>query len=82
MRFDMRAPSRGAAPSSLYAAALAMCEWAEDRGCLAVVLCEHHGSEDGYLRAPLLLRVGDRGAHRTVALRAAPAGMGWVPRAG
>jgi alkanesulfonate monooxygenase SsuD/methylene tetrahydromethanopterin reductase-like flavin-dependent oxidoreductase (luciferase family) len=26
-----------------------MCAWAEHRGCLATVLCEHHGSEDGYL---------------------------------
>jgi alkanesulfonate monooxygenase SsuD/methylene tetrahydromethanopterin reductase-like flavin-dependent oxidoreductase (luciferase family) len=32
-----------------------MCAWAEDHGCVAAVLCEHHGSEDGYLPAPLML---------------------------
>lgn len=51
----MRAPVIGAPVGELYAAAVDMCEWAEDRGCLAAVLCEHHGSEDGYLPSPLLL---------------------------
>ena len=32
-----------------------MCAWAETRGCLAAVLCEHHGSPDGYLPTPLIL---------------------------
>jgi alkanesulfonate monooxygenase SsuD/methylene tetrahydromethanopterin reductase-like flavin-dependent oxidoreductase (luciferase family) len=32
-----------------------MCAWAEDHGGLAAVLCEHHGSEDGYLPSPLIL---------------------------
>src|SRR6185312_10755259 len=51
----MRAPSLGAPPAALYAAAPEMCAWAEDHGGLAAVLCEHHGSDDGYLPAPLLL---------------------------
>jgi len=55
LRFDMRAPSSGAPPAALYAAAPEMCAWAEDHGGLATVLCEHHGSEDGYLPSPLLL---------------------------
>jgi alkanesulfonate monooxygenase SsuD/methylene tetrahydromethanopterin reductase-like flavin-dependent oxidoreductase (luciferase family) len=55
MRFDMRAPASGAPPAALYAAAPEMCAWAEDHGGLAAVLCEHHGSEDGYLPAPLML---------------------------
>jgi alkanesulfonate monooxygenase SsuD/methylene tetrahydromethanopterin reductase-like flavin-dependent oxidoreductase (luciferase family) len=55
MRFDMRAPAFGAPGPDLYAAALDMCAWAEDNGCLAVVLCEHHASTDGYLPAPLML---------------------------
>lgn len=29
-----------------------MCAWAEDKGCIAAVLCEHHGTEDGYLPSP------------------------------
>ena len=55
IRFDMRAPSIGAPTTELYAAAVDMCAWAEQHGCLAAVLCEHHGSEDGYLPSPLIL---------------------------
>jgi alkanesulfonate monooxygenase SsuD/methylene tetrahydromethanopterin reductase-like flavin-dependent oxidoreductase (luciferase family) len=55
LRFDMRAPATGAAPAELYAAALDMCAWAENHGCLAAVICEHHGSQDGYLPTPLIL---------------------------
>ena len=55
LRFDMRAPSIGAPPTELYAAASEMSAWAETHGCLAVVLCEHHCADDGYLPSPLLL---------------------------
>jgi alkanesulfonate monooxygenase SsuD/methylene tetrahydromethanopterin reductase-like flavin-dependent oxidoreductase (luciferase family) len=55
MRFDMRAPATGAPTHTLYAAALDMAAFAESRGCLSVVVCEHHGSEDGYLPTPLVL---------------------------
>jgi alkanesulfonate monooxygenase SsuD/methylene tetrahydromethanopterin reductase-like flavin-dependent oxidoreductase (luciferase family) len=55
MRFDMRAPSTGAPADELYATALDMAAWAESRGCLSAVVCEHHASEDGYLPSPLLL---------------------------
>lgn len=55
VRFDMRAPAIGATPSELYAAAPDMCAWAEGHGCLGAVLCEHHGSDDGYLPAPIIL---------------------------
>jgi alkanesulfonate monooxygenase SsuD/methylene tetrahydromethanopterin reductase-like flavin-dependent oxidoreductase (luciferase family) len=54
MRFDLRSPDPRLAPD-LYRAALEMCEWAEGRGCLAAVVCEHHGSPDGYLPAPMLM---------------------------
>jgi alkanesulfonate monooxygenase SsuD/methylene tetrahydromethanopterin reductase-like flavin-dependent oxidoreductase (luciferase family) len=55
IRFDMRAPAFGAPTTDLYATAIDMCAWAEQHDCLAVVLCEHHGSEDGYLPVPLIL---------------------------
>ena len=55
LRFDMRAPSIGAPPSDLYAAASEMSAWAETRVCVAAVLCEHHCADDGYLPSPLLL---------------------------
>lgn len=55
LRFDMRAPEIGAPAVELYSAATEMCAWAEDNGALAAVLCEHHGSDDGYLPSPLIL---------------------------
>jgi alkanesulfonate monooxygenase SsuD/methylene tetrahydromethanopterin reductase-like flavin-dependent oxidoreductase (luciferase family) len=55
LRFDMRAPSIGAPETDLYAAACQMAAWAETRGCVAAVLCEHHCADDGYLPSPLLL---------------------------
>jgi alkanesulfonate monooxygenase SsuD/methylene tetrahydromethanopterin reductase-like flavin-dependent oxidoreductase (luciferase family) len=55
LRFDMRAPSTGAPAPELYRAVLEMCAWAETRGALAAVLCEHHKSPDGYLPAPVPL---------------------------
>ena len=55
LRFDMRAPEIGAPTVQLYSAATEMCAWAENHGALAAILCEHHGSEDGYLPSPLIL---------------------------
>jgi alkanesulfonate monooxygenase SsuD/methylene tetrahydromethanopterin reductase-like flavin-dependent oxidoreductase (luciferase family) len=55
MRFDMRAPATGAPRGDLYGAALEMAAWAESRGCVGAVLCEHHASEDGYLPSPMTL---------------------------
>lgn len=55
MRFDLRAPHFGAPASELYAATLDMSAWAEEHGFDFVVLSEHHGSDDGYLPAPLPL---------------------------
>jgi alkanesulfonate monooxygenase SsuD/methylene tetrahydromethanopterin reductase-like flavin-dependent oxidoreductase (luciferase family) len=55
LRFDMRAPTFGAPASDIYSAATDMAAWAETRGCVAAVLCEHHCADDGYLPSPLLL---------------------------
>ena len=52
MRSDIRAPSTGAPVSELYAAALEMTSWAESRGAVAAIACEHHGQADGYLPPP------------------------------
>ena len=54
MRFSQRShttvPSDRAAG---YAAMLDMAEWAEPRGCVAAVLSQHHGVDDGYLPSPV-----------------------------
>jgi alkanesulfonate monooxygenase SsuD/methylene tetrahydromethanopterin reductase-like flavin-dependent oxidoreductase (luciferase family) len=55
LRFDMRAPAFGAATADLYDAALEMGAWGDDHGVSAIVLSEHHGTDDGHLPTPLLL---------------------------
>lgn len=55
LRFDMRAPADGAPAPELYRAALDMAGWADRNGALAITLCEHHASPDGYLPAPLVM---------------------------
>lgn len=55
MRFDMRAPDTGAPINDLYRAAVEMAEWAETRGCIAVMISQHHASPDNYIPSPLLL---------------------------
>jgi alkanesulfonate monooxygenase SsuD/methylene tetrahydromethanopterin reductase-like flavin-dependent oxidoreductase (luciferase family) len=41
--------------ADLYGTAIDMCAWAESRGCIAAVLSQHHGVEDGYLPSPIPL---------------------------
>jgi alkanesulfonate monooxygenase SsuD/methylene tetrahydromethanopterin reductase-like flavin-dependent oxidoreductase (luciferase family) len=54
LRFDFRNPDfAGTAMADRYAAALDMAEWADRLGCAAIMVCEHHGSPDGYLPSPV-----------------------------
>jgi alkanesulfonate monooxygenase SsuD/methylene tetrahydromethanopterin reductase-like flavin-dependent oxidoreductase (luciferase family) len=56
LRFDFRNPSfAGTTMAERYRAALDMAEWADGLGAVALVLSEHHGSDDGYLPSPLPL---------------------------
>ncbi|HEX8804255.1 MAG TPA: LLM class flavin-dependent oxidoreductase, partial [Acidimicrobiales bacterium] len=55
LHFDMRAPAFGTPAPQLYAAALDLAAWADERGALALVVSEHHGSPDGYLPSPLVM---------------------------
>ena len=71
MRFDLRAPSFGAPIRDLYAAALDMAAWGEERGCAAVIVSEHHCSSDGYLPAPLVLASAIAGRTRSVPIQVA-----------
>ncbi|MDG2336018.1 MAG: LLM class flavin-dependent oxidoreductase [Myxococcota bacterium] len=72
MRFDMRAPSFGSASTAeLYACALEMAEWGEQKGCVQLVISEHHGSEDGYLPSPLLLASAMAARTRTMPIQIA-----------
>jgi alkanesulfonate monooxygenase SsuD/methylene tetrahydromethanopterin reductase-like flavin-dependent oxidoreductase (luciferase family) len=56
LRFDLRNPAfAGVAAADRYAAALDMCEWAEEHGAMFIGLSEHHGSTDGYLSSALTM---------------------------
>ena len=54
LRFDFRNPAMaGVSPAERYRAGLEMAEWADQRGCLAITVSEHHLSPDCYLPSPL-----------------------------
>jgi hypothetical protein len=56
MRFDLRVPGKTPAEiADQYQACVEMARWADDKGCVSVVLSEHHASDDGYLPSPLVL---------------------------
>lgn len=54
LMFDMRAPSFGASPRDLYAAAPEMAAYADEHGIARISACEHHGADDGYMPCNLL----------------------------
>src|SRR6266508_5913903 len=55
LRYDMRAPAIGAPAADLYPAAVEQCALADAAGFDTVYLAEHHGAEDGYCPAPIVL---------------------------
>jgi len=56
MRFAMRSKTTNPSErADAYNAALDMCAWAETRGCIAAVVSQHHGVDDGYLPSPVPL---------------------------
>ena len=66
LRYDLRAPSFGAPPAELYAAALEQCAWAEAHGFSMVALSEHHGVDDGYCPSPLVMAAAIAGRTRSL----------------
>lgn len=69
MTFDLRHPPQFATSNrELYAAALDIIGWADERGFSRVALGEHHQSPDGYLPAPLVFAAAVGG--RTKRIRA------------
>jgi alkanesulfonate monooxygenase SsuD/methylene tetrahydromethanopterin reductase-like flavin-dependent oxidoreductase (luciferase family) len=56
LRLDMRAPSFSrVSRADLYAAALEMAGYADERGFDSLTLSEHHGTDDGFLSSPIAL---------------------------
>ena len=68
LRFDLRIPPfvDGLTPADQYREFLEMIRWTDQRGFAAVVLSEHHGTEDGYMSAPLVLAGAVLGATRNL----------------
>jgi alkanesulfonate monooxygenase SsuD/methylene tetrahydromethanopterin reductase-like flavin-dependent oxidoreductase (luciferase family) len=67
MTFDLRHPPQFATSGpELYAAALDIIEWADERGFRRVALGEHHQSGDGYLPAPLVFAAAIGGRTRRI----------------
>lgn len=55
LRYDLRRAPAGAPYPALYGACLEQARWADRLGLDAVVLAEHHVSEDGYMPSPLVV---------------------------
>jgi alkanesulfonate monooxygenase SsuD/methylene tetrahydromethanopterin reductase-like flavin-dependent oxidoreductase (luciferase family) len=69
VRFDMRKPAFAkSSRRDLYAAALDMAGYADEHGFTSLVLSEHHGTEDGYLPAPLALAGAMVGRTRRISI--------------
>lgn len=53
LRYDLRRAPAGAPYSALYSACIEQSRWADRLGLDAVVLSEHHVTEDGYMPSPV-----------------------------
>lgn len=69
LRFDMRNPQPGISKEQLYQAAIEMAVWADEKGFDFVQFAEHHGSDDGYLCAPIVLGAAIASRTRRIRLR-------------
>jgi alkanesulfonate monooxygenase SsuD/methylene tetrahydromethanopterin reductase-like flavin-dependent oxidoreductase (luciferase family) len=68
MNFDLRHPAQfPTSGADIYAHALDMCAWADERGFDRIGIPEHHQNEDGYISCPLLFAAAVGG--RTERLR-------------
>jgi alkanesulfonate monooxygenase SsuD/methylene tetrahydromethanopterin reductase-like flavin-dependent oxidoreductase (luciferase family) len=65
--YDLRTIKGGASSAYMTAAAIEQVAWADDKGFEAVVLPEHHASDDGYITSPFVL--GGAMAARTSRLK-------------
>ena len=68
LRFDLRIPPfvDSLTPTVQYGEMLEMVRWADGEGFAGVVLSEHHGSEDGFMNAPLAVAGAVLGATRNL----------------
>src|SRR3954462_6989550 len=68
-RFDLRAPGADRkARQELYTRALDQAAYLDEHGHDALLVSEHHASDDGYLPSPLVVAAAMVGRTRTVAI--------------
>lgn len=68
LRFDMRRAPAGASFAEMYPAAIEMSRWADRLGLSAVVLSEHHVTEDGYMPSPTVMGAAVAAATERIAI--------------
>jgi alkanesulfonate monooxygenase SsuD/methylene tetrahydromethanopterin reductase-like flavin-dependent oxidoreductase (luciferase family) len=67
LRFDLRAPAFSPARAEdLYATALDMAAYADERGMDSVTVSEHHGVDDGFLPSPLVMAAAIAGRTKRI----------------
>lgn len=69
IKYDMRAPTFSAGRHALYQAAIEQCRWADRHGFGTLMLAEHHGVDDGYLPAPIVLAAAVAAVTQNIRLR-------------
>jgi alkanesulfonate monooxygenase SsuD/methylene tetrahydromethanopterin reductase-like flavin-dependent oxidoreductase (luciferase family) len=69
LRLDMRNPRSNVPPVELYATAIEMAVWADQRGFDTVQISEHHGSDDAYIPSPIVLAAAIASRTKHIRLR-------------
>lgn len=78
MRYDLRIPppesaAHGVTASQQYSAFLDQARWADDKGLDMVVLSEHHGTDDGFMPAPITLAAAVAAATKKIGINVSAA---------
>jgi len=72
IRFDLRVPPFATTThAEQYAACLNQCAFADEIGLQGIVFSEHHGTDDGYVAAPLTLAAAAAARTKTIAINIA-----------
>src|SRR5690242_1389459 len=72
IRYDLRVPPfASTSHAALYTACLDQCAWADEHGFDFVALSEHHGVDDGYLPAPVVLAAAVAGRTKRIPINIA-----------
>ena len=69
LRYELRVPSDASDDrGERYRTCLEQCAWGDERGFDTVVTSEHHGADDGYIPAPLILAAAVAGRTKRIGI--------------